>query len=146
MKKKKWAEDFQGFIDLVNACWKSFIMDCKNYLLVPCGASHKTACEKQKLENVRVVMLKKGSDKIFGKQNTHKSSSMEHTFSKKIKSLGNDFKWSEQTHGVKTEKKKKNSFQLLVFFSSYLIVSFGKIFQSKMILLIYQSIGIRVIL
>ena len=42
-------------------------MDYKSSLLVLYGASHKTASEKQKLENVRVVMLKKGSDKIFWK-------------------------------------------------------------------------------
>ena len=118
-----------------------------SFLMVPPIKLH---LKNKSLKMSELWCWKKEVIRSFGKQNTHKSSSMEHTFSKKIKSLGNDFKWSEQTHGVKTEKKKKkkkkNSFQLLVLFSSYLIISFGKIFQSKMILLIYQWIGIRVIL
>ena len=113
------------------------------FLVVPPIKLH---VKNKSLKMSELWCWKKEVIRSFGKQNTHKSSSMEHTFSKKIKSLGNDFNWSELTHGVKTEKKKKNSFQLLVLFSSYLIISFGKIFQSKMILLIYQLIGIRVIL
>ena len=116
-----------------------------SFLMVPPIKLH---LKNKSLKMSELWCWKKEVIRSFGKQNTHKSSSMEHTFSKKIRSLGNDFKWSEQTHGVKTEKKKKkkNSFQLLVLFSSYLIISFGKIFQSKMILLIYQWIGIKVIL
>ena len=58
---------------------------------------------------------------------------------KYIKSLGNDFNCSEQPSGVKTAKKKK-SFQLYVLFSSNLAVTFWKIVQSTMILLIHRLI------
>ena len=62
IKKKKGVEDFQ---DLVNA---SFALDFKIFLLVPYGVSQgKYASEKPKLENVEVMMFKRGSNKIFWK-------------------------------------------------------------------------------
>ena len=93
-------------------------MPAKSLLLwttkVPCSffmvPPIKLHLKNKSLKMSELWCWKKEVIRSFGKQNTHKSSSMEHTFSKKIKSLGNDFKWSEQTHGVKTEKKKKKKF------------------------------------
>ena len=66
MKKIKRVEHFQDFVDLANAYGKSFVMDYKSFLLIPRGVSQgKYASEKAKLENVQVVIFKRGSDKIF---------------------------------------------------------------------------------
>ena len=68
MKKKTRVEDFQDFVDLVNASGKFFVMDCKSFWFVPCGVSQgKYASEKPELENFQVVMFKRRSDKIFWK-------------------------------------------------------------------------------
>ena len=61
-------EDFQDFIDLVNSSGKSLVMEFKDFLDFPRGVSRgKYAQDKPKLEDVQVVLLKRGSDKIFWK-------------------------------------------------------------------------------
>ena len=111
-------------------------MDYQSFLLVPRGVSQgKYASEKPKLENIQVMMFKRGSEKIFWRTKHSQEQFLEVKFLQYIKSLGNDFKCSEQSRGVKLQKKKE-SFQLYVLFSSHLAVSFGKIFQSTMLLLI----------
>ena len=113
-------------------------MHTESFLFVPRGVSQgKYESKKTKLENVHVVMFKRGSNKIFWKTKHSQEQFHEVQFLQKkyIKSLGNYFKCSEQPRGVKTAKKKK-LFQLYVLLSSNLTVSFWKIFQSTMILLI----------
>ena len=110
MKKKTRVEDFQDFVDLENACGKSFVVDYQGFLLVPRGVSQgKYASKKPKLENFQVVMFKSRSDKIFWNTRHSQEQFHETQFLQKkyIKSSGNDFKYSEQPLGVKTARKEE---------------------------------------
>ena len=83
-EEEKRVGDFQDFVDLVNACVKSFTMDYKSFLLVPRGVSQrKYASEKPKLKNLQVVMFKRGNEKIFWKTK-HSQEFRETQFLKKI--------------------------------------------------------------
>ena len=93
-------------------------MHTESFLFVPRGVSQgKYKSKKPKLENVHVVMFKRGSNKIFWKTKHSQEQFHEVQFLQKkyIKSLGNDFKCSEQPRGVKTTKKEEINSTLCPF-------------------------------
>lgn len=68
MRKQRRVEDFQDFVNLVDSCGKSLVMEYNSFFKFPRGVSQaKYASKKPKLEDVQVVMFKRGSDEMFWK-------------------------------------------------------------------------------
>ena len=102
-------EDFQYFIELVNSSGKLLVMEFKNLLDFPRGVSQgKYARGKPKLEDVQVVLFKRGSDKIFWKSSPSENDFKDSQFLQKkyIKLLGKEFSPAEQPRGVPSAKKE----------------------------------------
>ena len=109
MRKQRRVEDFQDFVNLVDSCGKSLVMEYNNFFKFPRGVSQaKYASKKPKLEDVQVVMFKRGSDEMFWKTTHAQKDFQSSQFLQKkyIKSLGNDFECAEQARGVSTAKKE----------------------------------------
>ena len=102
-------EDFQDFIELVNSSGKSLVMEFKDFLDFPRGVSQgKYTQGKPKLEDIQVVLFKRGSDKIFWKSSHSENDFKDSQFLQKkyIKLLGKEFNPAEQPRGVPLAKKE----------------------------------------
>ena len=66
--KKKRLEDFQDFVDIVNTCGQSIVMNYHDFFEIPRGVSHaKYTAIKPKLEDIQPVKFERGSERMFWK-------------------------------------------------------------------------------
>ena len=130
--KKKRLEDFQDFVNIVDICGQSIVMDYHDFFEIPYGVSQaKYTASKPKLKNIQSVKFDKGSKRMFWKTSHTQEEFYSSHFSKEsslkvLEMISSEFKSPE----VSVPTKKKTLFLCFALISRNRGNYFGKPFLS----------------